>query len=260
MTEPTDFDWGEKGEQYWRTLGEQCKASELQIRFACARHGGASATAAAKASGYADNAADPALARQGGYRALRTTAVAAMLALANAEDEPVSTAAKVMDKQARIAKLSAIAHKSNDATLQIRSIEALNKMESEAADRNESHDTDAFGEWRMVRDYVGLPGGAVAIVSLWAGSDRPLSQIPLLHDVYREVMRDPNGPELWERSVNRFQINERIWLDKLLANKKWQIEARAKLWKEVGVDIDLPDGITPAQVAIIPEAVGGPSQ
>ena len=67
-----------------------------------------------------------------------------------------------MDKAGRIAKLSAIAHKSQDPTLQIRSIEALNKMEDTATALAQTDDTDGLSEDRVIRDLMQLPGGAAA--------------------------------------------------------------------------------------------------
>lgn len=240
MTEESTFDWGEKGEAYWRDLGAQCKASEQQIRFACARHGGASATGAARLAGY-DPGNDPATIRQAGYKAIRTTAVAAMLAIANSEDEPSSSPTKVMDKAARLAKLSAIAHKSQDPTLQIRSIEAMNKMQETADEANQSHDTDGFKQWRAARDMLQQAGGAVALLSTFCAADGACpSHLPLLHDVHKAMMRD--DPEYWAKTVARYSVHERVWLQKLLDNPKHQIEARIKLWREVGIDLD-PDRV-----------------
>jgi hypothetical protein len=228
------FDWGELGEKWWRETGAQCKASELQIRFACAKHAGATATGAARLAGYTDSEEDKSAIRQSGYKAIRTTAVQNMLALADAEGKP--TTAKVMDKAARVEHLSAIANKSPDPTLKIRAIEALNKMDERDTELGRATDQDGFSEWRVVRDHLQLPGGAVAILSLWTGLERCLSNLPLLHDVHEAVMRD--APDMWSRVVSRSSFAERTWLNQHLANPKWQLEARVQLWREVGVEID----------------------
>ena len=234
----TDDDfWGEKGEEYWRDLGAQCGASELQIKFACARYQGASATGAAKLAGYAESPVDPGAIRQAGHKAIRSTAVAAMLALAAAEDEPRTTATKVMDKAGRVQLLSDIASKSPDPTLKIRAVEGLNKMDDTPAEHSQSHDTDGLKEWRDIREFLHqAPGGPLAIVSLWVGTGRGLANLPLLHDVYKAIMRDE--PAFWERAVSNTELPGRQRLKNRLANPKWQQEARIKLWREVGVDLD----------------------
>jgi hypothetical protein len=70
------FDWGSLGEARWRELGESAGASELQIKFAAARFGGATATGAARLAGYSG---DKDSLRRAGYAAGRSTAVATFL-------------------------------------------------------------------------------------------------------------------------------------------------------------------------------------
>jgi len=95
--------WNPLGEQKWRELAEGTGASELQLKFAAARFGGASATEAAKLAGYAG---DSDSLRRAGYSAVRSTAVQNLLELAaiNAPGD-----AKISDKEidAKVARLMA---------------------------------------------------------------------------------------------------------------------------------------------------------
>ena len=226
-----DFPWGDLGEQWWRTTGAECRASEQQIRFACSRHQGATATGAARLAGY--EAAGDGI-RQAGHRASRSTAVLSMLALAEVEDKPA--APKTLDKAARVAHLSDIANKSPDPTLKIRAIEALNKMDDRDTELGKASDQDGFSEARYVREMLQAPGGAVAIVSIWVADGRSLANLPLLHDVHKTIMRD--DPVFWGRAVSRTDTPGRIHLKNVLAKPDWQIETRVKLWREVGIEVD----------------------
>ena len=243
--------WGDLGEQWWRDTGAACKASEQQIKFAAARHKGASATACAKIAGY-EAGANAAAIRQAGHRAVRSTAVLNMLALAKSEGK--QTAPTSMDRDARVQLLSDIARSSPDPILKIRAVEGLNKMENSATSFSQTTDSDGFADWRVVRDFLQTPGGGVAVVSLWTANNLGLANLPFLHDVHKKCMAE--NPNYWERAVSRTELPGRLRLQKQLANPTWKIEARAKIWKEVGVDIELPEGVTAAQVAILPEATG----
>jgi hypothetical protein len=79
MTDNT-FDWGVLGETVWKELQEAAGASDLQLRFAVLRFGGATATKAAKLAGYVGNSESI---RRAGYSALRSTAVQNLLELAS---------------------------------------------------------------------------------------------------------------------------------------------------------------------------------
>jgi len=65
-----DFPWNNLpgGEERWKELAEATGASTLQLRFAVLRHGGASASAAARQAGYSG---DSESIRRAGYAALR---------------------------------------------------------------------------------------------------------------------------------------------------------------------------------------------
>ena len=232
------FQWGDRGKQYWLDLGAQCKATPQQIKFACSRFQGASATAASRLAGVVGS---PAKLRQSGHRTVRSTAVLAMLALAEAEGKPKAEPG-VLDKAARIQLLSDIARKSPDKTLQIWSVEALNKMDSDAAERSETHDTDGFNEWRDVREFLHqTPGGALALIHLWTGTGQTLANLPLLRDVHQQVMAA--DPATWDKIAKGYPLTEQLWLKRRLDDPLWQIEARVKLWREVGIEIDHPPGL-----------------
>jgi len=80
MTTITDEDfWKPFGESTWRDFAQTVGASELQLKFACARFNGASASAAAKIAGYAG---DSDSLRRAGYAAVRSAAVVALIELA----------------------------------------------------------------------------------------------------------------------------------------------------------------------------------
>jgi hypothetical protein len=242
-TEPTKtFDWGKLGEQFWRDLGATCKASDLQIRFACSAHAGATATGAARLAGYGGGVD---AIRQSGYKAIRTTAVVNMLALAAAEDR--GAAPKYADKAKRTEALSDMVV-SPDPMLRIRAIEALNKMDDRDAELGRAISDDGFSEWRLVRDYLQMKNGGPAILHLWVGVDRGLISLPLLHDVHAAVMRDDLG--LWDRLVGCMSLSNKITLNQCLENPEWQLEARVKLWREIGIEIETQaDGINGAGIS-----------
>ena len=236
------FDWGNLGEPWWVETGGKCSATEKQIKFACARHAGASATGAARLAGYSDSETDASAIRQAGHKAVRSTAVLNMLALADAEDEP--TAGRVLDKQARAQMLSELAEKNPDPTIKLRALEAMNRMSERETELGQALDQDGFSEWRLCREYLQMAGGPAAFVHLWNGMERGLSNLPLLHDVHRAVMRD--DPELWDRSVKRSAVVGRAWLERNLADPSYQLEARVTLWREVGIEIEIPPELRPA--------------
>jgi hypothetical protein len=242
------FDWGSLGEQYWRELGTQCKATELQIRFACARHRGADATASARLAGY--RARGDAL-RQSAHKASHSTAVMSMLALVGAED--TATPDKVLDRSSRMQMLSDIARTNPDSTAKMRAVEALNKMDEQATKLGEAADNDGLSEDRLVRELLEMKGGGTACLALWTNLDGYCpSHLPLLHDVYAAVVRE-NNLEFWQRAVGRFSSMERVRLQRALDDPKYQLENRIKLWAEVGVEIETPDN--PAGNTTNPQAV-----
>src|SRR5215831_4839898 len=119
-TNATNTDlWSPLGEQRWRELAEGTGASELQLKFAAARFGGASAARAAKLAGYSG---DSDSLRRAGYSAVRSTAVQSLLELAaiNAPGD-----AKISEKEidAKISKLI----RSADSNVSLKAMELYAK-------------------------------------------------------------------------------------------------------------------------------------
>jgi hypothetical protein len=84
-----EFSWDPRGEAFWLEAQKTSGATDLQVRFACCRARGMTATAAARAAGYGG---DDDNIRQAGHRAAKSTAVMNMLALAQAEPPAAMTA------------------------------------------------------------------------------------------------------------------------------------------------------------------------
>src|SRR5437763_16618076 len=113
------FEWGSGlGEDWWRENGAACRATEQQIKFACARHQGANKSKSAALAGYSGNA--EAL-RSAGVRAEGTKAVEDMLTLAAAAEggaeENVATAAEIDRKLTKLIR-------SPDGGISLKAIEA----------------------------------------------------------------------------------------------------------------------------------------
>jgi hypothetical protein len=225
------FQWGDLGESYWRELGGRTKASEIQIKFSCAKSQGASNAGAAKLAGYSGS--DDQL-RQAGYRAFKSNKVQAILAIVEAEDTNAPIAG-IMTKADRALRLSQLS-KSPDPSLSIRAIEALNKMAERDAEM--APGDDGLSEDRAIRDLLQIPGGPAAAVCLHMGRGVAISRIALLHDVHKACMSDPAATAVWNMAVNKCSTVMQQDLVDLLARPDWQWEIRVQLWREVGVEID----------------------
>jgi hypothetical protein len=153
MTDET-FAWGALGEAWWRENGAACRATEQQIKFACARHQGANKAKAAALAGYSGDA--DAL-RTAGVRAANTKAVLDLLTLANAEDaDTEADGATDAEIERKLTKLI----RSPDGALALKAIEAREKLAAHRRQRGETPDDDGFSDWRMTRDLLTLPHGA----------------------------------------------------------------------------------------------------
>jgi hypothetical protein len=100
MTTTDDF-WKPFGEAQWREFATTVSASELQLRYAVCRFNGSTATAAAKLAGYAG---DKEAIRRAGYSATRSTAVVALLELAETH-APQAAGLTDAEVDAKVAKL-----------------------------------------------------------------------------------------------------------------------------------------------------------
>jgi hypothetical protein len=217
--------WSPLGEQKWRELADGTGASELQLKFAAARFGGASASRAAKLAGYSG---DSDSLRRAGYSAVRSTAVQTLLELAaiNAPGD-----AKISDKEidAKLARLI----RSGDPNVVIKAAELHAKREATKAAAGEHPDDDGLSEWRLERDFLMQNNGAVAYVLM-----RGIYNSHLLHDTHALMMQQRFGPELWEACRGQLSDSAREDLDRRLGDKKYQLEVRRRVWAEVGIRLD----------------------
>jgi hypothetical protein len=221
-----EFSWGDLGEAWWRSNGEACRATEQQIRFACARHQNCNKSKAAAPAGYSG---DSDALRSAGVRADGTTAVKDLLVLAAAAEgggeESTATAAEIDRKLTKLIR-------SPDGGISLKAIEAHAKREDQRRQRGEMPENDGFSEWRMARDFITLPSnGATAFVLLVDG----VGNLPLLHDLHVKLMQEPFGPELWQRFYARLNESGRARLDKHLADPGYQLDARKQIWGEIGM-------------------------
>jgi hypothetical protein len=228
----SEFDWSPLGEAFWIEAQKTTGASDLQVRFACCRHRGMSASGSARAAGYTG---DNDTIRQAGSRAAKTTAVMELLSLAAAEAGGGDDGVVGTDEARRI--LSRLA-RGSDPNARIRAVEMLQKLDTRTD--GESPDDDGLGPWRVERDYLLQDNGAVAYVLMFI--DRHLmgniGNLCLLHDTHALMIRQRFGPELWQVCRDRLSETGKADLDKKLADRNWQLEARRKVWAEVGVILD----------------------
>jgi hypothetical protein len=155
-----NFDFGILGREWWLDAGEATKATPTQIKFACARHAGATRTRAAELAGY--SASDPQALRTAGSRADDTKSVADMLVMASAAsvgtaDAPY-TVAQARQKIGRMVKTSL------DPSTVIKGTELLARLDQVDRDRGQTPEDDGLTAWRIERDFLLLPNGAIAYV------------------------------------------------------------------------------------------------
>ena len=228
------FEWGSGlGEDWWRENGAACRATEQQIKFACARHQGANKSKSAALAGYSGNA--EAL-RSAGVRAEGTKAVEDMLTLAAAAEggaeENVATAAEIDRKLTKLIR-------SPDGGISLKAIEAHAKREEQRRQRGETPENDGMSGWRTEREFLTHPNGASAYVLLIDGA---IGGLGLLHDTYATLMREEHGPELWARFYARYNESGRAALDRHLADPGYQLDARRQIWNEIGMQPPGPVG------------------
>jgi hypothetical protein len=230
-----NFDYGPLGRDWWLEAGETTKATDTQIRFACARHMGATRTRAAELAGYSSS--DPQGLRTAGSRADDTKSVEEMLVMASAAsvgatDDPF-TVAQARQKIGRMVKTSL------DPSTVIKGTELLAKLDQVDKDRGETPLDDGYEAWRQERDFLTLPNGAVAylLIHLDTTLMGNVGNLKLLHDTYPRLMKQKYGPELWAESRARLSEEMRDRLDELLYDPNHQLEDRKKVWAEIGIDI-----------------------
>jgi hypothetical protein len=125
MDEQTEFDWSPLGSAFWEEAKKTTGASDLQVRFAACRHRGMTAVGSAKAAGYSGDADSI---RQAGSRAAKSTAVMAMVQLAQIEQAGGDDGTVSPQEARRI--LSRLA-RGSDPSVRIRAVELLAKLERE---------------------------------------------------------------------------------------------------------------------------------
>jgi hypothetical protein len=225
------FDWLPLGQQWWADAGATLGATAKQIKFAAAKHRGASNTGAARAADYGDDSDGI---RQVAYRVVRSNRVQELLALAQAETR--GEVRGPMDNGQMRRELERMAYGA-DPNTKIRAIEALQRLDARVIELGSAPDLDGFGPWWTLRDILCAPNGAAAVLLLWVGQGSGLDSIPFLHDVAANAQRQE--PELWARHIERLSAHSWAELNALLGNPKWQLVERRKLWGEIGVDVEL---------------------
>ena len=205
----TDKDiWHPLGEQRWRELAEGTGASELQLKFAAARFGGATATAAARMAGYSG---DGDSLRRAGNAAVRSTAVQNLLELA-AINAPGDARISAREIDAKIAKLI----RSADSNVSLKAMELHAKREtsrqSSEPDVDELISTYPDVYFARLLEAFGPERGPV-MVSLWAWYVGSLGKgneafvlAPFLEKLAPHVAAD--FPDVWRWLCNNYPEND----------------------------------------------------
>jgi hypothetical protein len=228
----SEFSWGALGELWWRENGAATRATEKQIIFACARHQGATQAVSAKWAGYAGSGEEL---RAAGSNAEGRTAVQDLLTLAQAAetgvDESIATAAEIDKKLTRLIR-------SPDGSISLKAVEAWERREKSKRDRGETPSDDGLAPWRAERDMVALgPDGACAYLHLFRAVQGDLGHVGnlcLLHDTHHVLMQHPLGRALWQHDFDRISEPLQADLRRHLADPGWQLDARRKIWGEIG--------------------------
>jgi hypothetical protein len=187
------FDFGKLGEDRWREMAQAAGASEKQMLFAVARHGGATASTAARLAGYAG---DGNAIRSAGYSALRSGGVQSLLELAAIEC-PDEAAISDREVDAKIAKLV----RSADPQIALRAIDAHGKRQ-ERSGADEENGPCSMNETalRMLKsDPIIAP---TVLISVWFGHPDGFTReyaATLLAPICRR-----DFPDLWARTVVKY--------------------------------------------------------
>jgi hypothetical protein len=219
------FEWGGLTEKWWREAGASCRATEAQIKFACARHQGANKSKAATLAGYSGS---PEALRSAGVRAEGTKAVDDLLTLAAAAEDGGSKdgPATPMEIDRKLAKLI----RSPDGGISLKAIEVMARREELRRQRGETPENDGLSGWRFERDLLGMPNGGSAYLLLNGG----ILNLRLLHDTHHVVMNEELGPQIWAQFYERLSDGMRAHLDQAMADPGWQLDVRHQIWGEIG--------------------------
>jgi hypothetical protein len=90
-------------------------------------------------------------------------------------------------------------------------------------------------------------GGLAAAAVITAVTGGTPSGWPLLHDVVAVLRRE--APQFWEHFRQRGSVAAQAELERFLSDPGWQLEARRKIWGEIGRG---PPG---GESGVIPEMV-----
>jgi hypothetical protein len=149
MSEQQPFEWGALGEAWWRENGAACRATETQIKFACARHLGANKAKSAALAGYSGG---PEALRSAGVRAGGSKAVEDLFTLAAAAESPgdadTATAAEIDRKLTKLIR-------SPDGGISLKAIEAHQRREEQRRQRGSSPTEEETTE-QAARDFMAL--------------------------------------------------------------------------------------------------------
>ena len=239
MTDDTtdDFDWGPLGAAWWADAGKQLGAKPRQLKFAAAKHRGCTNTEAARQAGYGNG--DSNSIRATGYRLARSNITERLLAFASAEGQGYDN---TVDRAEGRRILSSLA-RGSDPSVRIRAVEQLTKLDERDGELGQSQELDGLAEDRVIRDLLQMPGGAAAAVCLHMGKGTAISRIALLHDVHKTCMADPIAKVAWDMAVNRCSSVMQQDLRNLLSRPDWQLRTRIKLWREIGIECEVPKNI-----------------
>jgi hypothetical protein len=140
------------------------------------------------------------------------------------------TVAQARQKIGRMVKTSL------DPSTVIKGTELLARLDQVDRDRGQTPEDDGLTAWRIERDFLLLPNGAIAYVFVHG-----IANCHLLHDTYSLLMQQEFGPEIWSRFYAKLNDDTRTRLDGLLANPDYQLDVRKKIWAEIDIDITKVD-------------------
>jgi hypothetical protein len=192
MTDTTSEDfWRPFGEAQWKEFADTVQASDLQLRFSCARFNGASAAAAAKIAGYSG---DHGAIRRAGYQAVRSAAVVALLDLA-AVNAPEQSALSESEVEAKVAKLV----RSPDPQISLKACELFDRRKQRQRELNATKSEESAEE-QMAAIITSVPesgAGAFLALSTFRSSTGNLISFPFLAEVAPVIAK--NFPTEWQR-------------------------------------------------------------
>ena len=128
-----------------------------------------------------------------------------------------------------------------DRAHSIRASEVLHRLDQADRDRGATHEGDGLSEDRLARDCVLRgPWGVLAFAGLAGGFyNTAISRISLFWDIYPALQE--HWPAVLAKFLERLSGEMKKDLDDRLADPKWQLWTRQKIWGEIGFVIDSRD-------------------